>query len=75
MFGWPRPGTELGGPALRSLSPPLGGLGQPLRGPGGRDLWADGWADGWMDIPTYKFPLFYRTLFPPVPSGAAALLT
>ena len=27
--------------------------------------------DGRMD----RFPLFYRTLSPPVPSGAAALLT
>ena len=49
-------GPELGGPALRSLGPPLRGLGQ------------GGWMNGWM----YRFPLFYRTSSPPVPSAAAA---
>ena len=69
-------GPELGGPALRGLGPPLRGLGPPLRGLGQplRGL-RGGWTDRWTYIWMYRFPLFYRTSSPPVPSGAAALLT
>ena len=69
MFGWLRPGTELGGPALRGLSPPLGGLGQPLRDPGGGGGRTDGdtvvWAYGQTDSPCSKGLRLLR--FPPEP--------
>ena len=54
-------------PYIRPYVPP-----RPLR-------WMDGRTDRRTDVRTcvrmYRFSLFYRTSSPPVPSGAAALLT
>ena len=41
---------------------------------GRMDGWTDGQMDGHTDVQIPTVPLFYGTLSPPVPSGAAALL-
>ena len=61
---------ELAWPGLAILRPrmPSELPGLASEGPGGGQT--DGWTDGWQIS-----PVFHRTLFPPVPTRAAALLT
>ena len=66
-YEWPGPASErLGSASERPGSASEGPLGEGLTGGG---------TDGQTYIWTHRFPLFYRTLFPMVPSRAAALLT